>query len=233
MYAQIEVDSVVSASTVSCTFTTISLGTSLFGLFNFPSTTAEIQIAGYVNSFLSKSYSYNVAYIMTYPSSSCVSASTKTTTLIVQGIFTSGEFESLVSLATNTDYSVSESNNYHALTGLTSSTLLSTSVVTLPSSCLPSTITGTISYTAISSPQTYTISDSPLTLSFTEFTFSVACSDIAWTYTAKYGVSSLPEFVSFYQNSASTGGGYFVVSTTNKNDVGSYEFTVKGTMNNG
>ena len=85
---------------------------------------------------------------------------------------------------------------------------------------------GTISATPITD-QIYSLGDPPLVFSFPDFTYSLTCSDLVWTYEVTLNNSlTLPAFINF--QISSLGGGSFTVSTTNINDKGTYVLNVTG-----
>jgi hypothetical protein len=150
------------------------------------------------------SYPYYVGFIMKQPATSLlttvtVSVSTTKQTSFLLGLLTNG-----LTLLNLIDTSVPLNSNLKQVTAISSTPLLDTDIQTLPDNFKTVPAAGSITPVTIPA-KTYNVGDPQLSFTFADFTYSVTCSDIDWTYTATLADgSTLPTFIQV--NTLASGG---------------------------
>ncbi|CDW82448.1 UNKNOWN [Stylonychia lemnae] len=179
----------------------------------------------YINN---NKYDRDLGYVMKYPvNSGCLQTTPSSVTLSVtyQSSFNSGIFSQAVS---KTLPSSSVSYDFQALSSVSEQSLTSLNIEELPSTCMNSIFSGTISFTNIPT-QVYYINDPSLEFIVQAFTYSQACSEtLIWTYQATLSNgNALPSFIGFtVNNNLPT----FTIFTADSSKVKSYAIFLVGTL---
>jgi hypothetical protein len=101
----------------------------------------------------------------------------------------------------------------------------------LPPSFFTASASGTITAPSIAA-LSYTVNTTTATRTFTSFTYSISCTDIVWSFSAKLSDgSALPSFITLVTTANGvTNGGYFNVYTTNNASAGTYNIVLTATL---
>jgi hypothetical protein len=170
---------------------------------------------GYTTKIATTTYSPGVAFLNYESQTNYLTKSTTSVTFTIQTFFLlGGTIANGNILLQLIDTSTAGTYTYKTISSMTSAPLIDDDIVTLPSSFLALEPTGTLSVSSVSpsSPVQYTVNDTALPITFGEFSYSVSCGDIEWTYVAALtNGNTWPSFITL--TGSAGGGGTFTVET--------------------